>query len=40
MKAQILSVAGITATQRYEKYLGLPALLSRSKVSSLSGIKG
>jgi hypothetical protein len=40
MKAQILSVAGITSTQRYEKYLGLPALIGRSKVSLLSGIKG
>jgi hypothetical protein len=40
MKAQMLSVAGITSTQKYEKYLGLPALIGRSKVSSLLGIKG
>jgi hypothetical protein len=40
VKNQILSVAGISSTQRYEKYLGLPALIGRSKVSSLSGIKG
>jgi hypothetical protein len=40
MRAQILAVAGIGSTQRYEKYLGLPALIGRSKISSLSGIKG
>jgi hypothetical protein len=40
VKNQILSIAGISSTQRYEKYLGLPALIGRSKVSSLSGIKG
>jgi hypothetical protein len=40
MRAQVLSIAGINTTQRYEKYLGLPALIGKSKVSSLSGIKG
>ncbi|XP_059439943.1 uncharacterized mitochondrial protein AtMg00310-like [Corylus avellana] len=40
IRTQIMSVAGINFTQRYEKYLGLPAIIGRSKVSSLSGIKG
>jgi hypothetical protein len=39
MKAQMLSVARITSTQKYEKYLGLPVLIGQSKVSSLLGIK-
>ena len=37
---QVLSVVGISSTQRYEKYLGLSAIIGRSKVSSFSGIKG
>ena len=40
MRAQVLSIARISSTKRYEKYLGLPALIGKSKVSSLSGIKG
>jgi predicted acyltransferase len=40
MKIQILSIAGINSIQRYEKYLGFPAIIGRSKVSSLLGIKG
>jgi hypothetical protein len=40
IRSQILSITGINSTQRYEKYLGLPAIIGRSKVSSLSGIKG
>jgi hypothetical protein len=40
IRQEILSVAGINSTQRYEKYLGLPAIIGRSKVSSLLGIKG
>ncbi|XP_059445337.1 uncharacterized protein LOC132177129 [Corylus avellana] len=39
-RTQIMSVAEINSTQRYEKYLGLPALIGKSKVSSLAGIKG
>jgi ribonuclease HI len=32
--------AGVTATTRLEKYLGLPALIGRSRISSFSSIKG
>jgi hypothetical protein len=39
-RAYILSLAGVSSTQRYEKYLGLPALIGRSKVSVFSDIKG
>jgi hypothetical protein len=39
-KAAILAMAGVSSTQRYEKYLGLPALIGRSKVSAFSSIKG
>lgn len=39
-QAHILSVVGVSATQGYEKYLGLPSLIGRSKVSTFSGIKG
>jgi hypothetical protein len=40
IKNHILTVVGIISTHRYEKYLGLPALMGRSKVLSLTGIKG
>jgi hypothetical protein len=36
----IISVAGVSATNRYEKYLGLPNLIGRSRVSAFNGIKG
>jgi hypothetical protein len=36
----ILSSVRVSSTQRYEKYLGLPALIGRSKVSAFSSIKG
>jgi hypothetical protein len=39
-KAYILSLAGVSSTRSYEKYLGLPALIGRSKVSAFSDIKG
>jgi hypothetical protein len=39
-KAHPLLVAGVSSTHRYEKYLGLPALIGRSWVSAFSGIKG
>jgi hypothetical protein len=35
----IVSVAGVSLTQRYEKYLGLPALIGRSWVSTFTDIK-
>jgi hypothetical protein len=40
VKAEILFLAGVSTTQRYERYLGLPALIGRSKVSTFAEIKG
>jgi hypothetical protein len=31
---------GVNPIQRYERYLGVPALIGRSKVSTFNGIKG
>jgi hypothetical protein len=39
-KKHILSIAGVSSTQRYEKYLGLPAIIGRSKMKAFEGIKG
>jgi hypothetical protein len=39
-KAYILAVVEVDSTQQYEKYLGLPALVGRSKVSSFARVKG
>jgi hypothetical protein len=39
-KKFILSTAGVTSSARYEKYLGLPALIGKAKVSSFSALKG
>jgi ribonuclease HI len=39
-KEFILSTAGVTSSAHYESYLGLPALIGRSKVSSFSVLKG
>jgi hypothetical protein len=39
-KTHILTVVGVSATQSYEKYLGLPTLVGQSNVSTFSGIKG
>ena len=39
-KAHILTVAGVSATQSYEKYLGLLALIGAVKSEYYSGIKG
>ena len=36
----ILSIAGVSSTRRYEKYLGLPAIIGRSKMKTFEGIKG
>lgn len=36
----IMTVAGVNATNRYEKYLGLPNLIGRFRVSAFNGIKG
>jgi hypothetical protein len=39
-KAHIAEVAGVNPSQQYEKYLGLPALVGRSRVSTFTDIKG
>ena len=39
-KSLILSAAGVNSTTRYEKYLGLPALVVWSKASSFTVLKG
>jgi hypothetical protein len=39
-KVLILSLVGVSSTQRYEKYLGFPTLIGRYKVSALTSIKG
>jgi hypothetical protein len=36
----ILSLAGVPSSQQYEQYLGLLALIGRSKVNAVSNIKG
>jgi hypothetical protein len=38
-KAHIKAVAGVGSTNRYEKYLGLPSLIGKSRLSSFNGIK-
>jgi hypothetical protein len=40
VRAQILAKVGVPSTQQYEKYLGLPTLIGRSKVSTFTRIKG
>jgi hypothetical protein len=36
----IISISGVSSSANYEKYLGLPPLVGRSKVSTFSGIQG
>lgn len=36
----ILQIVGVPTTKRYEAYLGLPALIGRSRLLSFEGIKG
>jgi hypothetical protein len=38
-KDHILSLAGISSTRRYEKYLGLPSLVGKSRMKAFMGIK-
>jgi hypothetical protein len=40
VKHEILEAAGVSATHSYERYLGLPALVGRSKVSTFADIIG
>ena len=39
-KQEILRVVGIPSTQRYEKYLGLPVLVGKSRNQAFKSIKG
>lgn len=39
-RQSIIFVVGVQSTNQYEKYLGLPALVGRSRISSFNGIKG
>jgi hypothetical protein len=39
VKEVILRIAGIPATQRYDKYLGLPALVGKSRIREFQSIK-
>jgi hypothetical protein len=38
-REKIVEIAGIPATQRYDSYLGLPALVGRSRVAAFRSIK-
>jgi hypothetical protein len=40
VKNDILEAAGVSASHSYERYLGLPALVGRSKVSTFADIIG
>jgi hypothetical protein len=40
VKVHILSIVGVQVTTSFEKYLGLPALIGRSKVEAFSDLKG
>lgn len=40
VRAHIKAVAGVNSTQSYEKYLGLPSLIGRSRVRSFKNIQG
>jgi hypothetical protein len=39
-KEFILSIAGVTSSNSYERYLGVPPLVGKSKESTFSGIQG
>jgi hypothetical protein len=38
-KEHIISIAGINSTRRYERYLGLPSLVGKSRMAAFMGIK-
>jgi hypothetical protein len=40
VKEVLLLAVGVNATTSFEKYLGLPALIGRSRINSFSSIKG
>jgi hypothetical protein len=39
-KDTIKSLVGVNSTQSYEKYLGLPSLIGRSRIRSFKSIEG
>ena len=39
IKEQILEASGILATQRYDTYLGLPALVGKSRTKAFQSIQ-
>lgn len=39
-QTHIINAVEIPSSQQYEKYIGLPALIGRSKLSAFNGIKG
>jgi hypothetical protein len=39
-KSYILGIARVNSTTQFEKYLGLPALIGRSKTAAFSGLQG
>lgn len=39
IKEEILEVSGILVSQRYDTYLGLPALVGKSRIAAFHGIK-
>jgi hypothetical protein len=39
-KQEIIRLSGIPSTQRYDKYLGLPALVGKSRRQAFKSIKG
>jgi hypothetical protein len=39
-KSYILEIARVNSTTQFEKYLGLPALIGRSKTAAFSGLQG
>jgi hypothetical protein len=40
VRAHIKALAGVNSTQSYEKYLGLPSLIGRSRIRSFKNIEG
>jgi hypothetical protein len=40
IRDQILSIVGVNSTQSYEKYIGIPTIIDRSKTCSFKSIQG
>jgi len=39
-RESVLQAMGVSSTNAYEKYLGLPAFIGQSRISTFNGIKG